>query len=180
MNSWSRAVIAASAAITLWLGGAPRAADPSFSLASDAFQEGKAIPPIHSCDGADQSPPLHWDGAPAGIAAFALVVDDPDAPNGNWNHWVLFNVPAATKALAASVPKTPALGDGSRQGTNDFGQIGYRGPCPPPGSSHRYQFTLYALSAPLGLQPGAKREAVLKEIESKKVGSAQLTGRFGR
>jgi Raf kinase inhibitor-like YbhB/YbcL family protein len=179
MNRLSSAVLVASAAIVLRLGGAASAAD-SFTLASDAFLEGKPIPPAHGCDGADQSPPLHWDGAPAGTAAFALIVDDPDAPNGNWNHWVLFNVPAGAKALAASVPKTPTLGDGSRQGTNDFGRIGYGGPCPPPRSSHRYQFKLFALSAPLDLQPGAKRDAVLKEIESKKLGSTVLTGRFER
>ncbi|MBI2964360.1 MAG: YbhB/YbcL family Raf kinase inhibitor-like protein [Deltaproteobacteria bacterium] len=150
------------------------------TLASDAFQDGKPIPVEYTCDGADHSPPLHWEGAPRGTRAFAVVVDDPDAPSGNWNHWLLYNVPAGAKALGAKVPTAPALGDGSRQGTNDFGRIGYGGPCPPPGSPHRYVFRVYALSAPLELQPGAKRAAVLEAIRDKRIGQTELTGRYGR
>jgi Raf kinase inhibitor-like YbhB/YbcL family protein len=152
----------------------------SFKLASDAFLEGQSIPKDHTCDGADRSPALHWEGVPAGTQTFALIVDDPDAPVGNWNHWLLYNVPAGTRALAPGVAARPALGDGSRQGTNDFGRIGYGGPCPPRGTNHRYYFRLYALSAPLDLKPGAKREAVLEAIAGKTLGQAELMGRYGR
>jgi len=169
------------AAAALLGGASARGEDTmSFKLASDAFLEGQPIPKDHTCDGADRSPDLHWEGAPPGTQAFALIVDDPDAPVGNWNHWLLYNVPAGARALARGMPADPTLGDESRQGTNDFGRIGYGGPCPPHGSNHRYYFKLYALSAPLDLQPGAKRDAVLKALGGKTLAEAELMGRYGR
>ena len=158
----------------------PAAEPASLQISSDAFADGKMIPKDHTCDGADRSPPLHWDGAPERAKAFALVVDDPDAPSGVFTHWLLYNVPAAAKALDVGVATTGTLGDGSRQGTNDFGRVGWSGPCPPPGSAHRYTFKLYALSAPLELEPGAKRDAVLKAIKEKKLAEAQVTGKYER
>ena len=158
----------------------PAAEPASLQISSDAFADGKIIPKDHTCDGADRSPPLHWDGAPERAKAFALVVDDPDAPSGVFTHWLLYNVPAAAKALDVGVATTGTLGDGSRQGTNDFGRVGWSGPCPPPGSAHRYTFKLYALSAPLELEPGAKRDAVLKAIKEKKLAEAQVTGKYER
>jgi Raf kinase inhibitor-like YbhB/YbcL family protein len=152
----------------------------SLKLASDAFEEGMLIPKEHTCDGADRSPPLHWEGAPDDAKSFAIVVDDPDAPSGNWNHWLIYNIPPAAKALAEGVPIRGLLGDGTRQGTNDFGKTGYGGPCPPRGSNHRYYFKLYALSAPLELEPGAKRDAVLKALDGKTLGEARLMGKYGR
>jgi Raf kinase inhibitor-like YbhB/YbcL family protein len=152
----------------------------SLKLASDAFEEGNLIPKSHTCDGADRSPPLHWEGAPDAAKGFAIVVDDPDAPSGNWNHWLIYNIPPAAKALAEGVPTRGSLGDGTRQGTNDFGRIGYGGPCPPRGSNHRYYFKVYALSAPLELEPGAKRDAVLKALKQKTLAEGQLMGRYGR
>jgi len=158
----------------------PAAGPASLQISSDAFADGKIIPKDHTCDGADRSPPLHWDGAPERAKAFALVVDDPDAPSGVFTHWLLYNVPAAAKALDVGVATTGTLGDGSRQGTNDFGRVGWSGPCPPPGSAHRYRFKLYALSAPLELEPGAKRDAVLKAIKEKKLAEAEVTGKYER
>jgi len=158
----------------------PAAGPASLQISSDAFADGKIIPKDHTCDGADRSPPLHWDGAPERAKAFALVVDDPDAPSGTFTHWLLYNVPAAAKALDVGVATTGTLGDGSRQGTNDFGRVGWSGPCPPPGSAHRYRFKLYALSAPLELEPGAKRDAVLKAIKEKKLAEAEVTGKYER
>jgi Raf kinase inhibitor-like YbhB/YbcL family protein len=152
----------------------------SFKVSSDAFEEGNLIPKNHTCDGADRSPPLHWEGAPEAARAFAIVVDDPDAPGGNWNHWLVYNIPSAAKALAADVPKTRSLGDGTRQGTNDFGTVGYRGPCPPSGTNHRYYFKVYALSAPLELEPGARREKVVNALKDKTLAKAQLMGRYQR
>jgi len=174
-------VLAAGAAGALWLRGfAPAEESASLRISSDAFADGKLIPKDHTCDGADRSPPLQWDGAPERTQAFALVVDDPDAPSGVFTHWLLYNVPAAAKALDAGVATIGTLGDGSRQGTNDFGHTGWSGPCPPPGSAHRYQFKLFALSAPLDLEPGAKRAAVLKAINEKKLADAELKGRYER
>ena len=151
------------------------------TMSSDAFGDGGPIPRQYTCDGADRSPPLHWQRAPEGTASLALVVDDPDAPSGTWNHWTLYNMPPATQALGEGVPAVAALGDGSRQGTNDFGKIGYGGPCPPPGSTHRYRFKLYALSATIDLEPGARREAVLRAIQRLQTTAvAELTASYGR
>jgi len=152
----------------------------SLKVTSDAFHDGEPIPKDHTCDGADRSPPLQWEDAPEGTKAFAVVVDDPDAPVGTWTHWLIYNVPPAAKALGRGVPTKDTLGDGSRQGTNDFGKIGYGGPCPPRGSNHRYFFKVYALSAPLDLEPGAKRDAVLKALKEKTLAQGQLIGRYGR
>ena len=173
--------IALIACVTLLIGSVGSGGEgASLRITSDAFEDGKPIPQEFTCDGADRSPPLHWDGAPEKSKALALVVDDPDAPSGNWNHWLIYNMPPATRALGAGVAATAALGDGSRQGTNDFGRIGYGGPCPPPGSKHRYVFKLYALSAPLELEPGAKRDAVMKAVKEKTLAEAQVVGRYGR
>jgi len=114
-----------------------RARQP-FQLSSPAFQPGAAIPQQYSCQGADISPALHWGDAPLGTASFAIVVDDPDAPVGNWLHWTIWNIRAGAHDLAENVPKQEQLTDGSRQGRNDFRKIGYNGPCPPAGKTHRY------------------------------------------
>lgn len=169
----------ASGAVLLQ-GGAEGGDAMALKLTSDAFQEGKPIPKDHTCDGADRSPPLHWDGVPEGTKAFAIVVDDPDAPSGNWNHWLIYNMPPGTRALAEAVPTKDTLGDSSRQGKNDFGKIGYGGPCPPPGSTHRYYFKIYALSAPLEVEPAATRDDVLKAVKRNTLAEAQLMGKYGR
>src|SRR5436309_13694073 len=131
----------------------------ALSLTSSAFQEGDAIPTRHTCDGADVSPALTWRGAPAGTAAFALIVDDPDAPAGTWVHWVLYDMPATTTATPENVAKveTPSELGGAVQGKNDFRRLGYGGTCPPPGPAHRYFFKLYALATKPGLKPRATK-----------------------
>jgi Raf kinase inhibitor-like YbhB/YbcL family protein len=154
----------------------------AFLLTSPAFTEAAAIPARYTCDGADVSPPLAWSGAPAGTAAFAVIADDPDAPAGTWVHWVLYDLPAGTSRLPENVPKTdtlPAFG-GARQGRNDFRRTGYGGPCPPPGPAHRYFFKLYALDAPLGLPPGARKQEVEAAMQGHVLGVAQLVGTYAR
>jgi len=133
-------------------------------LTSSAFQEGGSIPSLYTCDGKDISPPLRWSGTPAGTKSLALIVDDPDAPAGTWVHWVLWNLPVADGELAEGITAGPPLASGALQGKNDFGQIGYGGPCPPYGT-HRYFFNLYALDSTLPLKAGAtksKLEAAMK------------------
>lgn len=152
----------------------------SFRLSSDAFSQGEPIPRDHTCDGADRSPALRWEGAPAGTNAFALICEDPDAPVGTWSHWVIFNIPGTSNGLAGGFSPAASLPDGSRQGKNDFGRLGYGGPCPPRGSNHRYFFKLFALSAPLDLEPGASRKAVLDAVKKKTLAEAELMGRYGR
>jgi Raf kinase inhibitor-like YbhB/YbcL family protein len=151
-----------------------------FVLASDKFAEGNPIPVESTCDGADHSPVLQWDGAPEGTKAYALVVADPDAPGGSFVHWILYNVPAAAKSLGGAMDTTSKLGDGSMQGKNGFGKTGYAGPCPPRGPKHHYVFTLYALSEPLDLEPGATIDALLAAIKPKKLAETKLTGTYTR
>ena len=152
----------------------------AFELTSSAFKPGEAIPKQHTCDGADTSPPLAWADPPPATKSFALVCDDPDAPVGTWVHWVLYDLPATVRALPTGVASTPALGDGSRQGTNDFKKTGYGGPCPPRGGPHRYFFKLYALDTALGLAPGATKQALLRAMEGHVLAQAELMGRYAR
>ena len=128
-----------------------------FSLKSSAFAAGAEIPKNHTCESADVSPALEWNGAPARTASFALIMDDPDAPSGTWVHWVLWNLPASAHSLPEGVAKSDQLPDGSQQGRNGSRKVGYNGPCPPPGKTHRYFFRLYALDVKLNLSPGASR-----------------------
>lgn len=152
----------------------------AFELTSGAFAPNAPIPALHTCDGADLSPPLAWTAPPPGTQRFALVCDDPDAPAGTWVHWVVFDLPASARQLPQGVASTPILGDGSRQGKNDFKRSGYGGPCPPRGAAHRYVFRLYALDAALGLDAGATRAAVEKAMTGHVLGQAQLIGRYAR
>lgn len=154
----------------------------ALSLKSRAFEEGKRIPTKHTCDGPDVSPPLAWSGGPEGTKAWALICDDPDAPRGTWVHWVLYDLPADVHELPEGIPAEETLAKlgGAKQGRNDFGRIGYGGPCPPPGKPHRYFFKLYALDAPLGLEPGAKKAELEKAMEGHVRGEARWMGTYGR
>src|SRR5207247_9221413 len=105
----------------------------NLKLSSSAFENGQPIPKRHSGDGEDVSPPLAWSEPPPGTKSLALICDDPDAPRGTWVHWVLFNLPAALRELEDGGPTTEPPANGTKQGKNDFGNIGYGGPAPPKG-----------------------------------------------
>jgi hypothetical protein len=148
----------------------------SMNLTSTAFQQEEPIPARHSCDGADTSPELHWEHAPAGVESFALIMDDPDAPGRTFVHWVLFDIPATTQMLEEGVS---GVGIG---GKNDFGKMSYSGPCPPPGHGpHRYFFKLYALDvATLNLAPGATKSEVEAAMQSHILAETRLMGVYER
>lgn len=154
----------------------------TLTLTSPAFLDSTTIPQAHTCDGPDRSPPLVWSGAPANVATFALIVDDPDAPAGTWVHWVLYNLPASHAALPENIPKTELLKQlgGALQGRNDFRRIGYGGPCPPPGAPHRYYFTLYALDAAIPLSAGATKVDVERAMQGHILSTAKLMGTYAR
>lgn len=152
----------------------------SFALSSAAFAPGEMIPKKSTCDGPDASPKLTWNDPPAKTNSFALIMDDPDAPVGTWVHWVLFDLPVETRELAEGVAKQEQLSNGARQGRNDFGKIGYGGPCPPPGKPHRYFFKLFALDAKLNLKAGATKSEVERAMEGHILGQAELLGKYGR
>jgi len=151
-----------------------------FTLASRAFERGEPIPQVYTADGADISPPLAWHHAPSGTKAYVLVCEDPDAPGGTWVHWVLYDIPATLEALPENVPQARRVLGSARQGENDFGEIGYGGPAPPPGKPHRYFFTLYALDEVTGLEAGARKRTLLKRIKGHVLGTARVFGIYGR
>ncbi|GIW40199.1 MAG: hypothetical protein KatS3mg076_0776 [Candidatus Binatia bacterium] len=153
----------------------------AFELWSPDFPSGGEIPRRHTCDGEDLSPALRWKDVPAGTKSLALVVEDPDAPRGVWVHWLLYDLDPELSGLEQGVSRDASLESGAKQGKNDFGRLGYGGPCPPPGDRpHRYVFRLYALDAPLGLPPGASKEEVRSAAERHARASAEYTGRYAR
>jgi len=152
----------------------------ALTLASPAFKDGEAIPIRHTCDGADLSPELKWNDPPAGTVAWALVCHDPDAPAGDWVHWVIYDIPGELRGLPEGLPDSPELEFGAKQGKTDFGRPGYGGPCPPPGKKHHYLFELYALKEPSGLKAGATREQLMNAIRDKVITQAILTGTYKR
>ena len=145
-----------------------------------AFENGGSIPKKFSCDGADVSPELSWTEPPAGTKALALIVDDPDAPSGTFVHWVLYDLPPDTRKLAEGIAQDRKLTNGARQGRNDFGKIGYNGPCPPKGAPHGYFFKLYALSAKTNLKAGASKGDVERAMKGHVLSQAEITGKYGR
>jgi Raf kinase inhibitor-like YbhB/YbcL family protein len=151
-----------------------------FALTTSAFRPGDDIPRKFTCQGADISPALAWTDAPAATQSFALIADDPDAPVGTWVHWVAYDLPASARYLPENVPKIDAVPDGGRQGVNDFGKLGYGGPCPPAGNAHRYFFKLYALKAKLGLKAGATKQQVEQAMQGQVLGEVQLMGKYKR
>ena len=148
-------------------------------VTSAAFKEGDMIPRKFTCDDRDVSPPLAWSEAPPGAKSFALICDDPDVPVGTWVHWVLFNLPAATRELPENIAPEKTLAFGERHGKNSWGRLGYGGPCPPSGT-HRYFFKLYALDALLDLQPGATKAEVEKAMSDHILAQGQLMGKYKR
>lgn len=152
----------------------------NMQITSTAFAEGQPIPDQYSCAGPDVSPPLTWSNAPAGTKSFALITDDPDAPMGTWVHWVIYNLPPTTTALAENTPRSPELPNGAKQGVNDFGRTGYGGPCPPRGKPHHYHFKIYALDTPLDLKSGATKKELLKAMNGHVLAEGQLVGTFQR
>jgi Raf kinase inhibitor-like YbhB/YbcL family protein len=160
--------------------------DPmSIELTSTAFAHEAAIPPQYTCTGdaasslKDVSPPLAWGEPPAGTQSFALIMDDPDAPGGTWDHWILFNIPASARGLPESIGADPTLPDGSLSGTNSWGRTGYGGPCPPSGT-HRYFFKLYALDEPLAISAGASKGELEKAMTGHILARGELMGTYSR
>ena len=151
----------------------------SFRIHSPDFQEGSSIPSKFTCDGSDISPTLQWEDPPANTKSFTLIIHDPDAPAGDWTHWLLYNIPSDKQSLLESFPSEINLPDGMRQGRNSWHQTKYGGPCPPSGT-HRYFFTLYALDTFLEQEGGADRQEVLAAMRSHILAQAQLIGTYCR
>ena len=147
----------------------------TFIVRSSSFAEGGDIPAAHTCDGANTPPPLSWENPPEGTKSYALIVDDPDAPNpaapkSVWVHWIVYNLPASTKELGL-VPRE------AKEGLNDFGRVGYRGPCPPVGR-HRYFFKLYALDTRLPERDNATKAQIEQAMVGHILEETRLLGYY--
>lgn len=150
-------------------------------LSSKAFEHLGPIPRKYTCEGEDVSPPLEWSAAPDGTASFALVVEDPDAPDPEapkvtWVHWILYNLPPEARGLEEGVP-SERLPPGTLPGRNDWKRTGYGGPCPPIGR-HRYFHRLYALDRRLPELGGPRRPELLKAMEGHILAGAELIGTY--
>jgi hypothetical protein len=152
----------------------------SLTFNSIAFENGGPIPEKYTCDGEDVSPGLSWGGAPEGTESFTLIVDDPDAPGRTFTHWVVYNLPRSLAGLEEGMEAFEIIKTGASQGKNDFGQVGYGGPCPPPGKPHRYRFHLYALDAALDVPGGVSKGAVLAALKGHVLAEAEVVGTYRR
>lgn len=142
------------------------------SVASPAFENGKSIPAKYTCDGADVNPPLTIEDVPDGTKTLVLIVDDPDAPMGTWDHWVVWNIPGNIRQIAENT--VPGI-----EGMNDFGRRSYGGPCPPSGT-HRYFFKVYALDVALDLKPSSRKRDVEKAMQGHVLAEGYLVGLYRR
>ena len=141
------------------------------TITSSAFESKGVIPAKYTCDGEDVNPPLSFEGVPEGTESLVLIVDDPDAPMGTWDHWVVWNIPSVEKIEENNVPGT--------EGLNDFGKHSYGGPCPPSGT-HRYYFKVYALDRKLDLPSNSRKRNVEKAMEEHILAKGQIVGLYSR
>lgn len=148
----------------------------AIGFSSTAFAHDAYIPERYTCDGENESPPLTITNVPAGTRSFALIVHDPDAVHGDFVHWLLWGLKPESQEIKAGIPP-----QGTLEGTNDAGSVGYTGPCPPPGTGiHHYHFELTALSTDLILPPTATRSDLEKAMESHEIARAMLVGLYER
>lgn len=140
-------------------------------VTSPVFENNGFIPPKYTCDGDDVNPPLNIEGLPEGTQSLVLIVDDPDAPFGTWDHWVVWNIPPVGKIEENSIPGT--------EGLNDFNKHSYGGPCPPSGT-HRYFFKVYALDTKLDLNPNSRKKNVEKAMKGHVLARGEIIGLYSR
>lgn len=150
----------------------------AFSITSTAFEYGKPIPVAHTCDGDDVSPPLRWEGEPKGTVTFALIMEDVDAPGGVFTHWIVYNIPADVHHLEKIIPIKKHLNNKAVQGQNDFGKIGYRGPCPPRKLDHHYYFRIYALKRKMDPESCNNRSGFYQSIKDHILAEAEYMGTY--
>jgi len=148
-------------------------------LSSHEFEDGGMIPEKYTCDGAGVSPSLRWTEVPANTESIALIMEDPDAPGGNFVHWIIFNLPASMTEIPESAPREQILANDAQQGMNSFVKVGYGGPCPSSGV-HRYYFRVYALDQSLSLESGATEREVRDAIKGHILAQGELMGRYAK
>jgi hypothetical protein len=150
-----------------------------FKIYSPAFKDGEFIPAKYTCDGANISPPLVWTNPPENTKSFALICNDPDAPIGDWVHWILINIPPDARELKEESSSKHSLPKFTVEGFNDFRKNNYGGPCPPSGT-HRYFFKLYALDTLLQLKGSTTKKQLLDAMKEDILAEATLMGKYKR
>ena len=150
------------------------------ALTSRAFTQGQTLRRTYTADGADVSPALQWNQAPAGTKSFAVICRDADAPGGTFIHWVVYNIPGTATGVPEGVPREEKLNDGSIQGMNDLHHTGYNGPNPPPARSHNYYFELYALDTMLPVESGINAARLMELSRDHVLATARLMGTYRR
>lgn len=148
----------------------------ALELFSTQFKQGQSIPKVYTCDGNNTSPPLSWRDIPAGTKSLVLIMEDPDAPAGTWDHWLLYNIPSTTTSLEENLSTLPV---GALQGRNSWNNTSYGGPCPPD-REHRYFFKLYAVDKMLPNQIGLSKQAIEQVLKGHILASAELMARYQR
>ena len=149
-------------------------------VTSGSFQTNQVIPKKFTCDGENLSPSLAWSNLPVGSKSLAIVCEDPDAPAGNFLHWLIFNIDPVIGGLPEGVSEKSSVIGLALQGKNGFGKVGYGGPCPPRGATHRYFFRIYALDKTLELNSGAARPDLAKAMQGHVLGEGELMGLYSR
>lgn len=149
------------------------------TIKSESFGKNDLIPSKYTCDGKNISPQLSWDKPSDKIKTFAIIVNDPDAPGGNFIHWIIFNIPDSILSLPEDVTPMRNIPEEAALGTNSFGHIGYNGPCPPSGA-HRYFFRIYGLDTSIKLEAGIEENDLLKAMKNHVVAEGELMGKYKR
>ena len=150
-----------------------------FSIRVDSVDEGSVLPDVYSCKGSGESPEVAWDGIPAGTKSLVLILDDPDAPNGRFTHWIVYNIPPISGELGQGQPNAKVLANGAQQGDTSAGSRGYYPPCPPVGTTHRYVFRLYAVDMDI-TQPTADRDSIDWALTGHTISETKVTTTFKR
>ena len=151
----------------------------SFTIRAASLAPGSVLPDVYTCKGASESPEVAWDGIPPGTKSLALILDDPDAPDGRFTHWLVFNIPPDSSGLTRAQPNAKVLANGAQQGETSTGSRGYYPPCPPIGTTHRYVFRLYAVDMDI-TQPTADRESIDWALTGHTIAQTEFTTTFKR
>jgi Raf kinase inhibitor-like YbhB/YbcL family protein len=149
----------------------------NMSIISPAFDNGAFVPTKYTCNGQNISPKLSWENAPPGTQSFALIMDDPDAPNGTWDHWILYDIPSQVRELKEDIKELPK---DAHVGKSSSGKNEYGGPCPPADQQHRYYFTLYALDTKLNLSDGISKMQLEQAMSGHILSQSQLIALYRR
>jgi hypothetical protein len=144
-----------------------------------SLSPGSVLPDVYTCKGASESPEVAWSGVPNSTKSLVLILDDPDAPNGRFTHWLVFNIPPDSSGLTRGQPNAKVLANGAQQGETSTGSRGYYPPCPQIGTTHRYVFRLYAVDMDI-TQPTADRESIDWALTGHTIAQTEFTTTFKR